>query len=542
MNFIFIMLVLVFASAGDLIAGLPIGMNVGSVTYYTPQLVFSDAMKSSSPMFSFPHGSFDWDSKKMSQIPVDSDGWPLQIPHIVDDVAQDVRFLLNPYYGGEYVVLYDGEGTIRASGVENSTVDGKLHIILPKATSQVNAWIDITSSTSGNHIRNMRIIPVQYLSNEGSMPTFRPDFINGLRPFHALRFMDFSVTNNSGQIEWSDRNTPTTYSQGNYKGVAWEYIIELSNLLEIDPWICVPHKASDNYITQLATLFKSTLGSGRKLYLEYSNELWNAPFGQAQFVWNNAPGHVNPYVTADLNAIGDITSGYYKKDAYMIARTFRLFTAVYGSDMSSKVVKVAAAQAANSGGTSNEILNYLDNVAHISADSLAIGGYFYFSSADHVIWNAMDPAAVTPEMVLQSAINYYDAHTKAWLLASKAVADAHGVNLIIYEGGQHMQPYNQQEWAYNHAVYDSQIHQGMYDLYMTNLATHQAADVKLFMAYSYVGFRENKAGSWGHLESLDQLDSPLTLLSTAPKYKALLDWSASNRRLFRNVRVGEVEP
>ena len=49
--------------------------------------------------------------------------------------------------------------------------------------------------------------------------------------------------------------------------------------------------------------------------------------------------------------------------------------------------------------------------------------------------------------------------------------------------------------------------------------------------------RENIAGSWGHLESLDQLDLPLTLLSTAPKYQALLDRNKSFRRLFRNVRL-----
>lgn len=507
---------------------LPMGMNIGSLAYYTPQLVFTDAMKSSGPMFSYPHGTYTWDSGKVSQIPVDSNGWPLQIPYIVDGVQQDVRFMLNSYYEGEYVMLYDGEGAVTITGITSSVVDGKKHLFYPSSANHVNnISVNISSSTNGNPIRNMRIIPVAYLNSESSMPTFRPDFISGLRPFHALRFMDFSVTNNSTQVEWTDRNKKTTYSQGNGKGAAWEYIIELSNQLGVDPWICVPHQASDDYITQLATLFKNTLSPDRKLYLEYSNELWNSPFGQAQFVWNNAPGHANSYVSTDLATIGTPTHGYFEKDAYMIARTFRLFAGVYAGEMSSRVVKVAAGCLANPTGVSDAILNYLENVAHIRADSLAVGGYFYFNPNDHATWKAMDPAAVTPEMILQSANAYYDAFTGTLVTRAKAVAEAHSVDYIVYEGGQHMPPYGQQVWAYNHAVYDAQITSGMYDLYMRNFAAHQTAGVKLFMAYSYVGTRQTQAGSWGHLESLNQLNSPGTLKNTAPKYKALLDWKTA---------------
>jgi hypothetical protein len=63
----------------------------------------------------------------------------------------------------------------------------------------------------------------------------------------------------------------------------------------------------------------------------------------------------------------------------------------------------------------------------------------------------------------------------------------------------------------------------MYDMYMTNFTTHvdPAVNCQLFMAFSYVGQRESKYGSWGHLESLDQLNQ--NLMQVAPKYQALLD-------------------
>ena len=95
---------------------------------------------------------------------------------------------------------------------------------------------------------------------------------------------------------------------------------------------------------------------------------------------------------------------------------------------------------------------------------------------------------------------------------------------IVYEGGQHMQPYKQRNWNYNHAMYDAQIHPGMYDLYMKNFAVHteEGVNCKLFMAFAYVSRRESKWGSWGHLERLEDINDK-NLKMKAPKYKALLD-------------------
>jgi hypothetical protein len=503
--------------------GLPIGMNLDFVNYYTPSLPFTDAMKSCGAMFTYPHGTWNiWNSAQIDKIPKDRNGWPTQIPYEVEGVQQDVRFMLNSLYDGEYVVLYDGVGTITFGGVTPTVIDGKQHINLPGIKTNIS--LNITSSTYGNHIRNMRIIPVSYLANETTMPTFQPEYISGLKTFYALRFMDFTQTNNNTIKEWAERNTKETYTQGNGRGVAWEHIIDLSNQLSTDAWICIPHQASDDYLVNLATLLKNSLNSDKKIYLEFSNELWNWQFQQAGYVLNNATGHPNPYVSADLAAIGAAGVNHPEKDAYMMARTFRLFAQVFGDDMNTRVVRVATGQAAWTD-NSRRILKYLFETNGIGADALAVGGYFGFNDTDHAIWNAMNPAEVTPEMILQSGVTYFPTHTAKYARDSAAYAKQYGVKYLVYEGGQHMQPYNQQDWAYNHAVYDAQVHPGMYELYMTNFALHQepVVDCQLFMAYSYIGPRVTKYGSWGHLENAQQLSSPVTLKVTAPKFKALLD-------------------
>ena len=517
--------------------GLPIGINLDNVNYYSPSLIFNDAMKSASNVVSIYNYT---NSGVVDQIPSDSYGWPLQLPYTVNGNSQTGRLYLNCNYSGEYVVLYDGEGTLTVGGVSSKVVDGRIHITFPGLASEVNIWIDIVKSMAGNHIRNMRIIPIEYLSKEASMPTFRQDYLEGLRPFHSLRFMKSTETETSNVSDWSERTVKNSLTQGNGKGIAWEYVIELSNQLNIDPWISIPYKASDDYIIQLAYLFKNNLNPSRKLYLEYANELWNWMYVSSSYILNNAPGHPNSYVSSDLEAIGAAGVNHPEKDAYMMARTFRIFAQVFDDEIESRVVRVATGQSTWAD-NSRRILKYLFETNGIGADALAVGGYFYFNPSDHTTWNGMEPANVTPEMILQSASDYYSTGTGAAITQTAQYANQYGVDYLVYEGGQHMQPHNQQVWDYNHAVYDAQIHPVMYSLYQKNFNAHQAAGCKLFVAFSYVGPRISQYGSWGHLENLGQLDSPSTLMITAPKYQALLDWAKSSRRLFRNVRVGEVE-
>ena len=37
-------------------------------------------------------------------------------------------------------------------------------------------------------------------------------------------------------------------------------MVDLSNLLRADPWFCIPHQASDDYVQRLATLLHARLG------------------------------------------------------------------------------------------------------------------------------------------------------------------------------------------------------------------------------------------------------------------------------------------
>jgi hypothetical protein len=84
----------------------------------------------------------------------------------------------------------------------------------------------------------------------------------------------------NGIVNWSDRITPSSYSMG--QGVAFEYMIQLSNILKADPWFTVPYAASDDFVLQMAILVKNTLRKDVKVHVEYTNEGWNIAFNSGK--------------------------------------------------------------------------------------------------------------------------------------------------------------------------------------------------------------------------------------------------------------------
>ncbi|MBN2424921.1 MAG: T9SS type A sorting domain-containing protein [Calditrichaceae bacterium] len=524
---------------GQPIPKIPIGMNIGSNNYYSECLVFNDVMKTASPWISFnAEGESEWNTGLADQIPLDSAGYPLEIPYTpAGEAPQKLRTLINNNYPGDYILLFDGAGQITINNEAHEQLGpNKYRIELTGYTE--NIWIDIDQSTEGNHIRNMRIIPEEYDGHEEEMPKFYAKFLQGLTPFHALRFMDWHNTNNSEQEEWADRTMPYYYSQGLSTGMSYEDAIELCNTLQTDAWFCVPHQADDDYHTRFTELVRDNLNPELKVYIEYSNEIWNWGFDQSHYVGENAPGHNNQYVIDDLTSINPTEYQHPEKDAYMMQRTFRLWSDVFTGAHSGRLIRVAAGQHSWMDNT-RRILEYLfkkdmegnphtDPIYSASTgagcDAFAVGGYFNFEERHHLEWNSMDPADVTPEMIIDTVMAIYDERSGYWSDVTAGFVNAFDVDYLVYEGGQHMQPYLQGEYEYNQSVWDAQIHPKMYDLYMKNFRKHAESEVdcKLFMAFSYVSERESRYGSWGHLESLEQVGAG-NYMEIAPKYQALLD-------------------
>lgn len=515
-----------------------IGLNVDRTNYSNVCPIFNNVMKSASEWSSFTLNEWTFNTEKMSHIPLDPQGYPLELPIIVDEKPQGVRFLFNNTYKGNFVFLYEGEGSFDFRQLPHFKKNGQDYITLTGEGG--HKWIDILESKKGNHVRNIQILPEEDMQNPG---TFYPLFLKGLKPFHCLRFMDWMAINNSKQTTWDTRAQPEYYTQGLENGVAIEYAIELCNTLGCDAWFCIPHKADDQYIRSFAQLVLQALDSRLKVYIEYSNEIWNWGFQQSHYVLENAPGALNKYVSRDLESINPAQEDFVPKDSYMMQRVFKIWSDVFGEEHRKRLIRVAAVQQAWVDNT-RVVLTYLfkkdasgkDVNAEMYKTSLGLGcdaiapaAYFYYSDEDPNIWNSMKPDEVTALMVLNSVEKEYPKQSGKWTEQTAEIVNAWKVDYLVYEGGQHLVPYQNTEWPYVNAIWDAQINPKMYDIYkkLTLQLSSPPVNCKLFCAYQYTGERKTRWGSWGHLENVYQLDDLKEIRSIAPKYAALLDANIS---------------
>ena len=324
--------------------------------------------------------------------------------------------------------------------------------------------------------------------NRGGSP-FHPEYVRSLAGFKVLRFMDWGATNTSLVSDWSQRrfmDSPQQWVPKDSQGVAIEYMIDLANEVGSDPWICIPHLATDDYVKQLATLSRDRMAAGRVLYLEWGNEIaWNTAYGFDGGKW----------LAANSKLTGVRAVDYYGGRLKVIAGIVRPI-------LGDRVRLVLAGQANNVWIAQQEA----KAAGRGNFDAVSCAWYFglpkgFAGTVDHTVSDVLDAC--------QADI---DGRLATILASHKAVADQYGVPLVLYEGGQHLSV------AATSAIADevlaAQRHPRMGDLYRLALAKCRAAGATLALAYSDVG-PWTPAGSWGAREHQTDFD--------APKWRALVE-------------------
>lgn len=196
--------------------------------------------------------------------------------------------------------ITNGEGSnqvvnLRYDAPSNTTT---ANIVVPKGSGLLVLKFTntrrIASAPLGTGFTELKIIRPNYPAH--TTQVFTREFLQSLKPFKVLRYMDWLDTNRQPgyygdvghhALEWKDRRTPLDSSQSESSkryGVAWEYIVALTNESGKDAWINVPVAATDDYVRQLAKYLKKSLKPEITIYIEHSNEVWN--FGFPQYIYN----------------------------------------------------------------------------------------------------------------------------------------------------------------------------------------------------------------------------------------------------------------
>jgi hypothetical protein len=553
-------IVVLFSAFGDVRAATaansrsPLGLNLTAVNYFSAEQPFLDVFKTSGISASnqsegwITHTAGTWDTREEAYLQLDRNGFPTSLTAAATEPGKPQQFqqvctllLRNlppanagrgmPYRAGNYTVLYDGQGALSYGfdAVLSHSSPGRDVVTVATPTWEGGFLLCITSTDprhTGNNLRNIRVVYSKEESLLEAGQTFRPGFLQLLQNFRVLRFMDWGRTNNNSISSWSKRSQLTDGGYGTAAGVPWEIDLGLANASGTDPWLDIPAEADNDYITQFATLAHRSLNTSSGIYVELSNEVWNASFSQYQY-----SARKGRELWPAAGAYQAATDWYGMRTAQMCD----IWKAVWGNDFS-RVHCVLGAQTENPY-TATQALdcplwvgsgNAPCSKHHISEVAIC----WYFSFAVPASWGTLTRAQQLDQLF--SELNhgglipgdYPGGYLKQAADFEKAYALAlkpYDLPFISYEGGQGFSgafassQYPEGSWAVELYIAANRDPR-MRDAYLSALTAWRANGGRTATQYADIS-APNHWGEWGALESFGDTTSPLT--SSPPKWEGL---------------------
>ena len=485
-----------FADLGDRpekLRPVNMGINLAPIADWSSEWVFTDALRSSRPWIpQRPFTTTPWDTGE--EIQTDDLGNPR--PGANQAAATLMyRGIDGRYPTGTYVMTYEGTADI-VIGMDAQVINqapGRIEFVVDNPTD-AGIYLQVASTDPADPIHDMHVWLPGF---EDSDQQFHPAFLEKLRPFSTIRFMEWMETNNSTITSWDQRLLRRHLRQMGPGGVSLGIMIDLCNELNADPWFCMPHQADDEYVRRFAFKTLDKLDPELNVYIEYSNEVWNPQFQQFHWVEDRAidSGIFQPHQTADE-----------------AKRDWDLWMEEWAGQ-EHRLVRVAAGQHRNPW-VADQIMERLQG----DADALSCAGYFAARQQDEPTFGAHTTAdqivASCRLEIQQGSIPFLQAHRN--IIDRWQAVTGKPIRFHAYEGGQHLTAYGNGNLPHLQAYYDAQVHPVMSLAYRELFQGWNEVGGNVFMAFNSVG-TNTRHGSWGHLEYQDQP------VSEAPKYRALLD-------------------
>lgn len=452
------------------------GMNLVEDIYFSPEMVFRDITKVAAPMARF-------DGVPPSAADLDENGYFLsQPPSKVYTYLTQMTWsdLSDPK---DYVLLYDGSAKITFFPTKPEIISSEEGRIQFRFNTTGQLKLQIEKIASGNHLRNIRIIPLED-ENNSNAPFVSARFKELWGDFGTYRYLDPMRINGSNESEWSERTLPEHFGRGSENGMPLEDIVKVSNETKTNAWVLIPHLATNEYIQKMAAYLRDNLDNDLKVYIEYTNEPWNYQFSQSQWLLQKAG--------ADFQ---QQPAEYGSRAKEKLA----IFANYFGD--SDRLVRVFNAQFWNT----IYIKNAIARVPNLMEGFDAIGLGYYIGN--NLSRSTTDISGMSDDDIIDFMLNEIAGEATEKLQQYNELASEHGVDIIAYEAGQHLvgarDEYKVQRFA---AVNNNER---MKDVYLKMAEAWGNADNGLIVWFN---------SAWdvfGTLESQGQ-DT-----STSPKYQAL---------------------
>jgi len=415
----------------------------------------------------------------------------------------------HPWPSGTYSVFHEGRGKLsfgKAESGPREAIPGGFRVALDSRRG--NLHLSLLETDPSDPVRDIRVILPGFENTWRDNP-WNPTFLERWRGITCIRFMDFMATNNSDIRTWSERPKPGDATFAG-RGVPVEWMVDLCNRLRADAWFCIPHAAGDDYVRRFAEAVRDGLRPGLRAYVEYSNEVWNPMFRQNAYAADKGK---------ELGLAGTPWEAGWRYTALRSVEIFRIFEDVFGGR--DRLVRVLPLQSGNAH-MAVEILGFRD--AWKSADALALAPYLSMNVPP-------TPSRYLPlelEKVKSGGLDGVFRHlgeaalpeSERAIREARELADRFGLDLLAYEGGQHLTGVQgaENDLVLTDLFRSANADARMGEIYSRMFRAWEGAGGSLFCHFSSVG-RWTKWGSWGLVEYHDSPDTP--------KMRAFRTWAKS---------------
>ena len=513
----------------------PMSVGLNGISDWSTQHPFLDLMKTARPWIGHLPGQWGGVSFEdlQAQGAIDENGWPRRVPAEVSSLEALIltdQPVEATHLAGRYHVFFTGQGRFEITGNARVIRRAEGHRVFAYTPGDGPVGLQISATEASDPIRGITVVKQEHLDLHAGGARFNPLWTDKLDRFGTIRFMDWMETNNATRATWDDMPKETDFSYS-WRGVPLGTIVDLANTLQADPWINLPHLADDALVRAMADQVKTTLDPGLVVHLEYSNEVWNFIFDQARWAQQQAEAHW-----------GEVEAGWMQLYGLRAAQVMDIWTDSFGPQVQARLKRVVAVHTGWPG-LERAVLQGAQARAVLgrdpaqSFDAYAVTGYFgHELGAPDATEALLDTAEAraratgTADGLSRVALReHVRAHRFDGTFAKAAetvragsfremterlwphhaqVADRHGYELLMYEGGTHAAA----QWdavdndrlvgflnAFNYSA-------EMGALYRDAIRAWHAAGGASFNVFVDVA-PPGKWGSWGALRHLDD-DTP----------------------------------
>ncbi len=504
-----------------------LGMGLNGVADWSSQVAFVDVMKQARQWVGHLPGQYGgWGQQELEEGGfLDENGWPTSIP---DALTKIETLTLTDFpedatqHSGVYRLTYEGTGKVDLAGSARALrySENEITFRFQPGDGFIGVVINDTDPNgTGDYVRNIQIVREDQIPLHEAGVVFNPEWIALIEDVRLVRFMDWMLTNGSFVETWDKRPVVEDYSFTR-RGVPLELMLQLANQIGADPWFNMPHLADDDYFKAFAEQVQDGLRPGLKAYVEYSNELWNFLFPQTHWTVAQARERWGEKGEEDWMQFAGMRA----------AQMSKIWTDTF--ENKDRLVRVIATHT-DWPGLEQGMLTAPLSVAEGGArpvdlfDAYAVTGYFGHELGGEdfapkvMEWIQQDP---TFALATKNAVDTLRQGSLKALLTEALpyqakVAQEHGLELIMYEGGTHIVGHG--DWTGEEQLTDFFTHlnytQDIGAIYQELLQSWNAAGGTLFNAFVDVA-KPTQWGSWGALRHLgDQ----------TPRFEALTQYNAA---------------